>query len=128
MRISAPVGSLLWIGAFIVVVLFSLKPNLGPPGEYHVDVMLHLATYFFLAYLPFSIPVKRLHRSLMIGALAIFGAGSEFVQHSMPGRTASVSDGLANVAGIGIAVLIVWLIANRAAANAAEAEENQQLS
>ena len=44
MRISATVGSNLWIGGFIVVALFSLKPNLGPPGEYHVDVVLHLAT------------------------------------------------------------------------------------
>ena len=128
MRISATVGSILWIGGFIVVALFLLKPNLGPPGEYHVDVVLQLATYFFLAYLPFSIPIKTLHRALMIATLAVFGAGSEFLQHFMPGRTASLSDGVANLAGIGVALLIVWLIANRAAANARKLEENQQLS
>ena len=121
-------GSILWIGGFIVVALFSLKPNLGPPGEYHVDVVLHLATYFFMAYLPFSIPIKKLHRALMIGTLALFGAGSEFLQNFMPGRTASVSDGLANMAGIGVALLIVWLIANRAAATAPQPEENQHVS
>ena len=107
MRISARLGSLHWIGRFIVVALFSLKPNLGPPGEYHVDVVLHLATYFFLAYLPFSIPIQKLGRGLMIGALALFAAGSEILQYFMPGRTASVSDGVAHVAGIGIALATV---------------------
>jgi len=128
MRISATVGSILWIGGFIVVALFSLKPNLGPPGEYHVDVVLHLATYFFLAYLPFSIPIKTLRRTLMIATLAVFGAGSEFLQHFMPGRTTSLSDGVANMAGVGVALLIVWLIATRAAATAPQPEENRQAS
>jgi VanZ family protein len=132
MRISARLGSLLWIGGFVVVALFSLKPNLGPPGEYHVDVALHLATYFFLAYLPFSIPIPKLGRGLMIGALALFAVGSEFLQHFMPGRTASLSDGIANVAGIGVALAIVWLIASRThpstSKNTGEPSENQQFS
>lgn len=128
MKISARLGSLLWIGGFIVVALFSLKPNLGPPGEYHVDVLLHLATYFFLAYLPFSIPIPKLGRGLMIGALVLFAAGSEILQHFMPGRTASLSDGIANVAGIGVALAIVWLISNRTRQSSGEPGNNQQFS
>jgi len=61
-----------------------------------------------------------------------FAAGSEFLQHFMPGRTASLSDGIANVAGIGVALAIVWLIASRARPSAGESSEelseNQQIS
>ncbi len=68
----------------------------------------------------------------MIGALALFAAGSEILQYFMPGRTASVSDGVANVAGIGVALAIVWLIAGRAGPSSAkstsEPSENQQLA
>ena len=64
----------------------------------------------------------------MIATLAVFGAGSEFLQHFMPGRTTSLSDGVANMAGVGVALLIVWLIATRAAATAPQPEENRQAS
>ncbi|MDP6843297.1 MAG: VanZ family protein [Rhodospirillales bacterium] len=122
MKFSATSGSILWLAGFIMVVVFSLKPDFGPRGEYHVDVLLHFATYFFLAYLPFSIPISTWIRTAKIAALAAFGLGSEALQYFMPGRSASISDGAANIAGIGVAILIVWIIANRAQVGGETAE------
>jgi VanZ family protein len=122
MKLSAISGSILWLAGFIMVVVFSLKPDFGPPGEYHVDVLLHFATYFFLTYLPFSVPISTWVRNAKIAALAAFGLGSEALQYFMPGRSASISDGAANIAGIAVAILIVWIIANRAAVAAETAE------
>ena len=34
-----------WLGAIAFVIVFSLVPHLGPPGEYDIDKLCHAIAY-----------------------------------------------------------------------------------
>ena len=94
--------------AFAVVVLAaSLVPlpdgNSGPAG---IDKLAHFAGYAAIAFAAGMAPEKTTDRALVAVVLAVagFGAGIEVVQPTV-GRTASLLDSVANLAGATVGAL-----------------------
>lgn len=99
----------------VVVLAASLVPASGgdslPPNA---DKLFHFAGYAALAFAAAMAPDEATDRALVGVVLAVtaFGAGIEVVQPAV-GRTASVLDALANVAGATVGVLAARVSRNR---------------
>lgn len=99
--------------AFEAAVLFaSSRPHLRPPQLWpHLDKGAHFVEYSILGALLFrafrlSGGSRREATLLSIALAAALAAGDEWLQSHVPGRTASLFDGLADLAGLLTGVLI----------------------
>ena len=75
----------------------------------HIDKLAHAIVYALLALLIFACQWQR---SLSLGLLvmaALYGIGIEFIQDSLPGRSFSIADIVANCAGLLTTVTFVRL-------------------
>jgi VanZ family protein len=98
------VASVLLVVAVLYVSLAPLSVPAGLPA--HFDKLQHAAAYVFLAVW-FSGLVTRSRYWRVAGALVLLGVAIEFLQASMPfGRQGDPRDILANVAGIGIGLVL----------------------
>lgn len=90
----------------IVLIYGSLEPRLAPPGVFALDKIAHLAAYGGLTLLG-CLPCDRLRRCVPIAlGLIVLGGLIEVAQSFVPGRDASIGDGVANACGVmlGLAV------------------------
>lgn len=89
-----------WAALLIAVIFFSLHPSFGPPSDYEIDKVLHLAAYFLLAVLPFA-GFDRPGLAVGLSVLMLpLGVGLEMAQDAIPGRSADPFDMAANGAGV----------------------------
>lgn len=86
----------------------SLEPVVPAPTFWGADKILHATEFFLLG----SLLVRAAGPSgrsriawLVLGIGALAAAGDEWIQRSVPGRSSSVYDWLADLVGVGIAVL-----------------------
>lgn len=91
-----------WLGVAVVLMLSLLPLTVPEQFEFwNADKLVHITMYASLM-LSFSRAYAR-HRWLAIAiALGSLGLGIEFVQSLTPNRSASLLDGIANLAGISI--------------------------
>ncbi len=104
-------------GVFVVVVLFSLAALFAPAGSIPatpsgLDKAGHLAIFAVLAS---SGRWTGIRARVLVPALLVYAAVSEVLQGTAAlGRTASVADWFADVAGL-VAGLLLWAWAGRGA-------------
>ena len=95
----------LTIASLALVLVMSLRPAINAGSVPHMDKMVHLAAYAVLAGL-FRLGWPNLWGGVIFLCLAIFGIGIEILQHVMAlGRTGSIADTLANLAGAALALI-----------------------
>lgn len=87
----------------------------GPLGAVGADKWLHLAGYAGLAAATAAAVRAHTRRTLVAVALfaVVVGAGVEAVQATLPYRSASAGDGLANAVGAGLGALGWRLLSGR---------------
>jgi VanZ family protein len=106
----------LWVTLTCAVTVLSLMPHVGPPGEFHIDKVVHLIAYGALAGLPFTaFQTPRIAFGAAL-AMAPLGLSIEFAQDFVPSRQADTLDMLANLAGVAIGIglgPIIRMLANR---------------
>ncbi len=92
----------------ILIVWQSLTPSLNIQPEIpHLDKLQHLAVYGLLAG-TMRLAWWRLWGGYILGFCLILGFGLEYLQGAMDlGRTASIADGVANVIGAIIFLIII---------------------
>lgn len=95
--------------------------------------IIHLGVYFGLAFTIQAVTTKAKYNSMGVAYISAHGLLSEYGQSFVPGRTCDPWDTLANVVGIGIAVIWYHAIAREPTsvdgasfvANAAEASSTR---
>lgn len=94
-----------WVVAIVFVIVFSLAPHLGPPGEYDLDKLCHMIAYGTLAGLPFA--VFRERRAVLWAAVLMFplGVALEVLQGYVQ-RDPSVFDALADGVGVALGIYL----------------------
>ena len=99
--------------ALTVILVMSLRPSVSMGSVPHMDKLVHLGAYGFLAGL-IRLGWPKLWGGLIFLALAIFGIGIELAQHFMAvGRTGSLADTLANMLGAALALIIFHIFWTR---------------
>jgi VanZ family protein len=92
----------LWLWGTLVaaIVVMSLMPDFGPPGELFIDKILHGLGYGSAAGLPFL--AFRERRPVYIAACLMLPMGLvlEILQDYIPGRVTDAGDALANATGV----------------------------
>ena len=89
--------TLLIIALIICTVLFAKEISLSPRLFPHVDKVAHFAVFFTLAFI--SHHAFNFKLWLHLALLAVYGAGIEWMQHTLPYRQASTADFIADIAG-----------------------------
>ena len=104
-------GRLLFLTAILVISNIALQPGHStPPNLFGSDKLSHMVAFLTLAGLSrLGWPTQS--KWITGGLLLIYGFGIEFMQSTqMVGRTASWSDVVADIIGIGIGFLVFkWL-------------------
>ena len=101
--------SIVFVLALIIMTIVALIPSQPSDAPIYADKILHCASFAVLTGLAL-VARPRLRLMTLTAGLTLYGAGIEFLQGVMPfGRTASVLDLLANVAGTGFLVML-WVI------------------
>ncbi len=99
--------------AIAVVLLMSLRPSVSAGGMAHMDKILHFGAYAVLSGLA-RLGWSRLWGGWIFLGFAVLGAGIEIAQHTMNlGRTGSLADAAANIAGAAVALIIFYLFWTR---------------
>jgi VanZ family protein len=88
-----------WIAAIATVITLSLLPNIGPPGSYHLDKLIHAVSYCGLALLPAAVFERRGNALIAALAMIALGCGIEVLQIFVPQRAGDVWDAIANSFG-----------------------------
>ena len=94
------------IGLGIATVLL-LKPMRGAGPGIIPDKLAHMIVFFGLALPALILPARRW--AWVIAALAVYGGLIELVQPHV-GRDAALLDWLANLAGLGVALIVAPLL------------------
>jgi VanZ family protein len=97
----------LWLISIAAVSYLSLKPKVEFPIDFEKsDLVYHGAAYLWLSVLPF-LGLRR-KKTGLVCALLMFplGAGLEFAQLAVPGRTFSAMDIGANALGVILGILL----------------------
>lgn len=111
-------GLIAWgmvIAYMAVIFTLSAQSKLpSPPGILGWDKLQHYLAYMVMGLLIFRaanlrpvLPVSPYWQALIIGAL--YGASDEFHQSFVPGRDMSAFDWLADVTGIAVALVLVYI-------------------
>jgi VanZ family protein len=108
------IARLSFIIGTLAVTWLSLAPHDAVPEISMWDKLQHATAYAVLTMCGTVGFVARRSR-LMVGAgLIVLGFGLEAAQAAVPGRIASIADGIANVAGVALGFLTAW-VGNRLA-------------
>lgn len=92
------------------LVWAALQPRLAPPGEYHVDKLVHVSAFALLACLGWTASSRTWARTAALALLSATGALVEALQAVVPGRSANWTDWLADNVGIATGLLVVGLL------------------
>ncbi len=111
------------VAAAVLVAVVSTRPGAGePPAFVHADKLLHVLGYAGLAMLwlraskPAGTPTVAAWKVvLVVVGVSLFGGVLELVQQTVPGRTASVLDGVANCLGAVGGVLAYTILIRKSA-------------
>ena len=96
----------LTLAALTVILVMSLKPSISVGGMPHVDKVLHFGAYALLSILA-RLGWPKLWGGLIFIGLAVFGIAIEIAQHTMNlGRTGSIADIAANLAGAALPLIV----------------------
>jgi VanZ family protein len=90
---------LCWLAAVAAVTTLSLLPDVGPPSAYHLDKLIHGASYMSLALLPAAAFERRASALAAALAMIALGCAIEAAQALVPPRTSDIWDALANSVG-----------------------------
>jgi VanZ family protein len=101
----------------IAVLAFSPPQAVDVPGSDKLHHVLAFAVLMVVGGLALAPGAARL--GLMATALIGYGAFIEAVQSQIPGRHASLADGVADAIGVGVGLLVVVLLRRRAGTVAA---------
>jgi VanZ family protein len=90
------------------VIVLSLMPKMGPPGDGGFDKILHFGVYAFLAWGAVLLHASA-HRAYLYPVLLVIMAGAlELGQVITPDRTPSISDFIASGGGALSGLIAVW--------------------
>lgn len=89
----------LFLAAVLIIWCASLLPSDQMPTTSANDKVAHVAAYFVLGVLGLQVTTGRMGWIVVVASLVAMGAGLEFAQRFVPGRTAEVADGLCNAVG-----------------------------
>jgi len=89
-----------WLAATATVITLSLLPGVGPPGAFHLDKLIHAASYCGLALLPAAAFERRASALMAALAMIVLGCGIEIMQTFVPQRAGSFWDAAANSIGV----------------------------
>ena len=93
----------------IAVTWLSLSPPDSLPEIQVWDKLLHLMAYAVLATCG-AVGFLGCRPRLMVGVgLIVLGCGLEVAQAAIPGRNPSISDAVANIAGIALGLATAWI-------------------
>jgi hypothetical protein len=102
---------------FFIYLLALTVGLVHPQGGAITGLGEHPDLQHFLAFVLLAVLAARarfeLAFSTLITALLIYAVAGELVQAAIPGRTASLIDGLANVLGIAVGLGISWKTVSR---------------
>lgn len=87
-----------WVASLAAVTFGALHPEVRPPGQYHLDKVVHLGAFAWLAFLP-ALILPRWWAAAAVVTVIVGGGALEFAQDMLPTRTASVGDVVANTVG-----------------------------
>jgi VanZ family protein len=127
--------TLLWIGCWAGLFVITHVPvPKGVPVARGMDKVIHLVAYFALATLGGRAAVSRgVHvtpRWIVTWTVvyAVYAVLDEALQGlSLVNRSASLTDWLADVAGLLLAAALLWMYPNPTRGNATEVEEDEEL-
>ena len=88
-----------WLAAVAAVTVLSLTPDVGPPGAYHLDKLIHATSYMVLALLPAAGFERRSAALTAALAMIALGCAIEVAQGFVPPREGDIWDALANTIG-----------------------------
>jgi VanZ family protein len=99
-----------WALAVALTPVAGLMPQLSPPGEYEADKFIHIGVFFCLGLPPALMMKQGAARWSALLLVALMGLGVEIAQNFVHGRTGSLSDLMADLVGVAMAiVLTLWL-------------------
>ena len=108
---ALPLTRIIFILALLVLTYNSVRPVTSMGGIPNFDKVLHAAAYFVLAVL-LAMAAPRMRLTWIVILPCLYGGGLEIAQSLMAsGRTGSLYDMAANIAGAGFAGLVWWFIA-----------------
>lgn len=97
---------LILIAYILLVILLSLAPEAGRAAEPYRDKIAHMAAYFVMGVLGY-VSVNTISRKIYLFVFIIMlGGVLELVQSLVPGRSVSLIDAAANMAGAVLSFLI----------------------
>ena len=88
-----------WLAAVSTVTILSLLPDIGPPSAYHLDKVIHGASYMGLALLPAAGFERRSEALTAALGMIALGCAIEVAQTFVPNRAGDIWDALANGVG-----------------------------
>ncbi|AUJ71366.1 VanZ like family protein [Pseudoalteromonas sp. NC201] len=89
--------ALLIISLIICTVLFAKEISLSPKLFPNIDKVAHFGVFFVLAFISHHAFKVKVWTHIVL--LSLYGAGIEWMQHSLPYRQASTADFFADLAG-----------------------------
>lgn len=111
---------LVWVCSVAETIHVSLLPRIELPVNFwNADKFYHLVTYAWLGALPLFVFVSRKRAQAAAYAMIGLGVLLEWAQASIPGRSASFLDALANAVGVfcGVRMALALLTRLRPAPN-----------
>ena len=101
------------VAGILAVTILSLLPQDTLPHMDVSDKVQHLIAYFCMALAGgIAFPRRRSLMALGFG-LAVLGIGLEFAQMFVPGRFASIGDGVANTLGVVLGLSLARIVNTR---------------
>jgi VanZ family protein len=102
------VGVGLWTAALLTTYPVEInKAVLPPEAHFPAAKGLHVTAYAFLTVWASWLPLGR-WRWLLVAFLSLHGAGTEFLQTYVPGRSGQVSDVVIDHVGILLGLAVTW--------------------
>jgi len=95
---------LIWVVGVVGIVVLSLVPKAAPSPR--IDEYVHLAAFAFLAALSLLAFRRPRSAALSIVSVVVVGLIIEAAQSLVPGRSASLEDVAANLAGVAVGVIV----------------------
>jgi VanZ family protein len=83
-----------------VVGVLYLLPDAGPPGDWQLDKLAHLAAFAAIGLTTWPATRRTGPFVSILLTSCVLAIGLEFVQAYVPGRDSSLPDVLANIAGL----------------------------
>lgn len=103
-------GALLLMSTGLLMLWMAIQPQFAPPGAMGADKILHLVSFAALAVVAVVSFSHRWSRLLWLALLAGLGLAIEVAQSMVTGRQGSVSDLIADLAGLVLGTVAIVLL------------------